>query len=235
MKNMLTLVILFMGIGLTAQSYFVDPVQGFSFKKESLLNMKNGDKIEGQIRNMKVKKGLVKEVVIKVNGEKMKIPAGDIKNMYVAQNSFAAAAVGIDGLFDLENMTNEDQFDGKESEYLKEGYSYYESHMTEYRKGKELDVLLLMVNPFFSGKIKVFMDPFAAETVSVGVGPMKAGGHAKSYFIKKGDDKVFRLKKKDFKDSADDLFDKCKKSMTDGEYKWTRFDKHVLQYTQDCN
>jgi hypothetical protein len=198
MKNILILLVIFIAsISINAQSYFTDPVLGWSFKKTSIINLKNGDKIEGQIKNMKVKKGLVKEVVVKVGDEKRKIPAGEIANMYVAQNNLAKIGTEMASFYDVENHLTENQFDGDESEYLKDGYTYYESHLTEYRKGKELDVLLLMVNPFFSSKIKVFHDPFAQETASAGVGPMKIGGHAKSYFIKKGDGKVYRIKKKE--------------------------------------
>ena len=130
MKNIVLIAILFTSLTLTGQSYFVNPVEGFSFKKESLVNLKNGEQIEGKIRNMKVKKGLVKEVVIKIGDEKRTIPAGEIANMYVAQNSISKIATAIESSKDLGNYLDDDRFRNKESELLKDGYTYYESHLT---------------------------------------------------------------------------------------------------------
>lgn len=234
MKNVLLFTLILLSFSLTGQSYFVNPVQGWSLKKVSVINLKNGEKIEGNIKNMKVKKGLVKEVVIKVGDEKRNILAGEIANMYVAQNSIAKLGSAIESANDLGNFLDDDRFRGKENEMLKDGYTYYESHLTEYRKGKELDVLLIVVNPFFADKITVFHDPFASETVSTGVAGMKIGGHAKSYFIKKGDGKVYRLKKKDFKDSIEELFDGCDAASGEGNFSWLKVDKHIFNYTTKC-
>lgn len=238
MKNILLLALFLLSISLNGQTYFSEAVMGYSMKKTSIINLKNGETIEGQIKKMRYKKALITEVTIKVGEEKRTIPASEIANMYVAQNSFNKIAAGLESATKLENLVAENEmFDEKESEYLKEGYSYYESHRTVYRKDKEADVLLLMVNPFFSGKIKVFDDPLARETVSTGVAGMKVGGHAKSYFIiKQGDEKAYRLKKKDFKKVCEELFDNCEKAKGDKDkFSWLRFDKHVFYYTTECN
>ncbi len=234
MKHTILFFLLFVTFSLCGQSYFEDPVTGWSMKKESIINLKSGEQIKGKVRKLKVKKGLVKEVVLKIGDEKKSIPAADIANMYIAQNSLSKVATGFAEAKKLENYLNKNIFSEQESELLKEGYTYYESHFTEYRKGKELDVLLIVLNPFFNDKIVVFHDPIAQETTSVGVEGMKVGGQAKSYFIKKGDGKVYRIKKKDFKKSVDELFDGCAKAEGDKGYSWLRFDKHIFYYTTEC-
>ncbi len=55
-------------------------------------------------------------------------------------------------------------------------------------KKKKLTLLLQLLNPGFPNKIKVLFDPYAGETASFGFGSIKlAGGGAKTYYFKKGE------------------------------------------------
>lgn len=85
------------------------------------------------------------------------------------------------------------------AEYLKDGYAFFESINTEIRKKKEGVVLLQLLNAAFSNSIKVYHDPFASETNAMTVGGFNVvGGADKSYFIRKGDSKAERVKKKNY-------------------------------------
>jgi len=69
-----------------------------------------------------------------------------------------------------------------------------------YVKKKKRTMLMQLLNPHFASKVKVYHDPFARETTSVGVGGFTvAGGIDKSYYVQQGDEAAFRLKKKDYK------------------------------------
>ena len=87
----------------------------------------------------------------------------------------------MDAISSLKNIQDGDV----NQSYLEDGYLYMEKSQVKIKK-KTGAYMMQLMNPTFSGKIKVFNDPFAGETASIGVGGMKlAGGLAKSYYIKK--------------------------------------------------
>ena len=93
-------------------------------------------------------------------------------------------------------------------------------------------LLLQLLNPSFSSKIRVYSDPFAGETASVGIGGVKlAGGDEKSYYVKKEDKPAYKLKKKDFKADFDALFKDCSDMKMD-KVKWSEFAEYVFKYNK---
>jgi hypothetical protein len=229
MKNLaFTAMILTMAIGLNAQS-FLTPYEGFSTKKTTYITMKDGSEIEGNFRNIKRKKGLIELVMIKVDGKVQKIPSDDIQHMYVPASGLGKMAVSLDQAFDAQQWESDDI----EQERMKDGYAYFEfSEMIH--KGKDYAVLLQLVNPGFANGIRVYHDPFAGETASAGIGGIKvAGGNEKSYYVKKGEDKAYRLKKKDYDDDFEKLFGDCEavtSMVEDGDPRWSDFAKHAYAY-----
>ena len=64
-------------------------------------------------------------------------------------------------------------------------------------KKKKKVLLMQLLNPHFGAKVKVYHDPFANSTASVGVGGFTvAGGDEKSYYVQFGEDTAFKLEKK---------------------------------------
>jgi len=91
-----------------------------------------------------------------------------------------------------------------------------------------------VLNPTFSAKVKVYYDPFASETASIGVAGIKvAGGDAKSYYFKKANGAAYKLTKNAYKKEFKEIWSDCPALIEKyGEDpKWTDFDKHVFEYT----
>ncbi|MBK7010546.1 MAG: hypothetical protein IPH36_18915 [Saprospiraceae bacterium] len=105
-------------------------------------------------------------------------------------------------------------------------------------KDKQLSLLLQLVNPGYAEKIKVYFDPQASETASVGIGGFTvAGGIAKSYYVKNGDDVAFKLEKKHYKEKHPALYGECEalKKAYPKNMDWEDFSRHVFTHAKECN
>lgn len=234
MKNIISLVcfVFISSIIFGQERYFTDAVEIFSKKKISYVTLADGEEIEGNIKRMKTTKGLMKELKLKMadGSEKVLLP-GDIQSMYLAQNEWDKVLEA--AKMDVTKWDDEDV----NSERLKDGYAYFESVEVNYRKKKTETLLLQMVNPSFSNKVKVFFDPLAAETTSASVGGIKlAGGIDKSYFIKTEGEVGYRLKKKDYKDSAQGIMGDCKPywNKIKKDLSWSDFPEHLFNHASAC-
>jgi len=222
-------------IGLNAPAFGQKLLPGaytFSKKKIAYITLNDGTEVEGNIKDIDRKKGLIKSIKIKdVQGEKQEFKASDISSMYLAPSGWDNFGKMYDFMYDPTKWDNDNYKQG----LLKEGYAYFEQ--AEVEMGRKTRVLLMqLLNPSFSSKIKVYMDPWASETTSVGVGGFKlAGGDKKSYYVKDGERMAFLLKKKDYKDNFNALFGDCKKMLPLKKgAKWSQFDQHVFDFTS-CN
>jgi len=112
------------------------------------------------------------------------------------------------------------------------------SMKNNYRKKKVEPLLLQLLNPSFTNVLKVYHDPLASETVSVGYAGVKlAGGADKSYFVKKGDNVAYRLKKKNLDEYKAQIFDACAdvyKDTVESRLKWGLFPKLLYEYSSAC-
>jgi len=101
---------------------------------------------------------------------------------------------------------------------------------------KKITALLQLVNPSFGKKIRVYNDPWAGETASVGVAGIKvAGGNEKSYYVKNGDEVAYRIKKKEYSKQYKKLYNNCKAvSKKYPKVKWDDFAKHIAEFTTEC-
>ena len=99
---------------------------------------------------------------------------------------------------------------------------------------KTMPLVMQLLNPTFSKKVKIYHDPYAKETASIGIGPAKVGGIAKSYFIMLEDDSAaYKIEKKKYKDEFKLLWKKCDKLSNTAEINWKEFTNHIIEYT-DC-
>jgi len=211
---------------------FLPGTYKFSNKKVVHITLNDGTVLDGKIKNIDRKKGLIKSIKIKdLNGNKHKLMAGDIKHMYLAPSGWDNMNKKLSFMTDATKWDNDNYKKG----LFEDGYVYFEQ--TEVAIGKKTRVLLMqLLNPSFSSKIKVYMDPWASETASIKIGGIKAvGGDAKSYYIKKGDDLAFKLKKKEFKKEFATIFSGCEQ-LQNRELKpnWRKFDSDIFEYNS-CN
>ena len=98
-------------------------------------------------------------------------------------------------------------------------------------------LLLQILNPGFARNIKVFFDPYAGETASFGFGGIKvAGGDAKSYYVKKGEEVAFKLQSKNYEEEYKHLYGDCA-TFFDANVKkfdWSDLAKNIFDYTKEC-
>ncbi len=207
----------------------LSPSYGFSHKKTSYVTLIDGKEIKGTIKDLDREKGLIEFVKIKDgNGKKHKLDAEDIKYMYLPPSGLDKLSTAMDFLTDAQKWTDEKL----DQDLLNQGYAYFELSNVKVKK-KEKQLLMQLLNPEFSKKVKVYHDPYAKETASAGIGGITvAGGKAKSYYIKIGDDAAYKVQKKRYDEEFTPLWNKCKalvKKYTD--VKWSELGQHVLDYS----
>ena len=215
------------------QAAFDPAYSSYSRKKPAYVTLKDGEKIEADIKDVDRKKGQINEIkFIKPDGKKIRIMANEITDLYMAPS-------GLEKMSERSNFFNDATKWGKSdaSKYLSKGYTMYTNQLVSLKnKKKEAEYLMQVINPKFSQYIQVYSDPWAKETMSIGVGSLKlAGGIKKSYYIKKGGEKVLWLTKKDFDEHFASLFmdnDKFKAKYADHKFKWSLLGVYVLDYTE---
>ena len=155
--------------------------------------MEDGSTIEGRIKDLDWKKGLIEKIKIEdMQGKKVKIKPEAIKHMYLAPSALSKMNAAADFLLDAQQWTATDL----DKDILSKGYVYLEKSEVRIKK-KTRTLMVQLLNPSYSDKIKVYFDPITGETASIGVAGIDvAGGLAKSYFVKKAGSKVaIELKK----------------------------------------
>jgi len=236
MKNIkfLLFVIFVLGFFTNISAQKLLPSYGrFSKKKISHITLENGQEIVGHIRDIDRKKGLIEEIKIKdLDGKKHKYKAKDIKFMYLYPSGFDKFASKYSFLSDATKWDNDTYSKG----LFGDGYAYFEKSEVYLKKNKKKKrvLLLQLLNPSFSSKIKIYQDPYARKTASFGVAGIKvAGGIDKSYYIKKGDDIAYRIKSKQYKKMFKELFKECPELIKNNpKPKWSHFEENVYEYSK---
>lgn len=233
-KTCLILFVIMASVSIQAQD-FLKPSDRFSSKETSYFVLKDGSSVEGTIDDIDRKKGLIEEIDIYVNGDsknKRKLKPEDIDHMYLMPSGLDKLGNSMDEFYDLQEHSKDRRVD---DEKIKAGYVLFESSRVILKK-KERVLLLQLLNPTFSSNIKIYYDPFAKETMSAGIGGFTlAGGDAKSYYCKKGDDIAFKLEKKNYDDHWKDLYESCSSlETTYKKVRWDELNKHILTYNSDC-
>lgn len=90
-----------------------------------------------------------------------------------------------------------------------------------------------LLNPQFSKIVRVYHDPKAKKSMSIGIGAMTLdGGNIKSYYIAKGTEPAVRFKKKHYNKEFLNLWSDSKPVIEKyTEKKWNNLTKQVLTYS----
>ncbi|MBK8556213.1 MAG: hypothetical protein IPL65_10810 [Lewinellaceae bacterium] len=212
---------------------FLEPNFTFSHKKSAYITLADGKMIEGEIDDIDRQKGLIDEIKIKdANGKKYKLKPEDVKFMYLPPSGFDKFSGAYDFISDATKVEDTDL----DKDIIGKGYTYFEQ-ATVLIKKKETKLLVQLLNPSFSSKIKVYHDPYAKETTSFGVaGVTLAGGDAKSYYVSKAGGTAERLFKKNYTESLGMLYGDCAsfQKAVSADTRWTDFEKHVFEYGKTC-
>ena len=215
---------------LSAQE-LINPIFSFSQKKDAYITMKDGKELVGRITGAKRSKGLLEEIKYKgADGKKTKINPADIQYMYVQPTAADKFGNAVSKMNNIQRWGEEDV----DHELLKEGYSYFEQAEVMVKKKKKV-LLMQLLNPHFGAKVKVYHDPFANSTASVGVGGFTvAGGDEKSYYVQFGEDTAFKLEKKHYRSKFEALYKSCPDVVKKygGEIMWGALVEHIIAYTE---
>lgn len=207
----------------------LSPSMSFSHKKTSYITLNDGKEIKGILDDVDRKKGLVTYVKIEDGeGKKHKLKAADIKYMYLPPSGLDKLTKAMDMLTDAQKW-NDDKLN---QDLLSQGYIYLENAKVKIKK-KERIMVMQLLNPTFSKTVKVYHDPMAKETTSLGVGGMTlAGGNAKSYYIKVGDEVAFKHEKGDYKKEFVPMWKSCNAVITKyKDIKWNELTNHIIDFT----
>ncbi len=213
---------------------FAEKNMTFSYKKPVYVYLESGDSVVGVLSKVGYKKGLVDEIKVKKDGEKKaeEIDINTIKKVYfpLANLAIASSRMGV-----AVNATKWDKT-GVNEQLIKDGYVLYEKTPTMVKKNEEV-LLMQLVNPAFSDKIRVYADPYAAESNKYGVGGITlAGGDDLSYYVKKGNQTAIKLQRKDFDENIDMLFSDCPALAAKLKEKadWKKLAEYIYEHSE-CN
>ena len=151
--------------------------------------------------------------------------------MYLPQSGWDKFAKDMDFLSDVQKWDNKEIDQSK----VADGYIYFEQAEVQVKKEK-LTLMMQLLNPSFSSKIKVYHDPYANETASVGIGGFTmAGGDDKSYYVAVRNQTAIKLMKKNYDEDFNKVFGFCTPLKNKFEkIKWSEFEGHVYEHNQNC-
>lgn len=234
MRTLLTTAaLLLFVINLNAQS-FTRGVDLYSKKKPAYITLTSGEEVVGKIDKVKRKKGQIEFIRLEMeSGEEVEYTPEDIKTAFLPASGLDKFAKDYDDAFNATTWGK----DSPEGERIKDGYAYFQTELVQLKK-KEATLLMQVVNPHFNTHITVYHDAMASESGSMSIGGIQvAGGLEKSYYIKIGaEEKVWRLKKKDYDETLEKLYGDCDQVKPEEARKmfWDGFPVHVYNYSTKC-
>lgn len=229
------LVLLFYLLSYTTVSaqLFTPAFELFSSKDVAYINLADGTHLVCTVSSISQKNGLIQSISITPNGEKKKLrlKAEGISHMYLPISSFSKFDNSIRRAFDKHVLNK-----GINTEIISQGYAYFEK--TKVVNKTEVEELLLQVlNPTFSEKIKVYNIPLAKQTISTEVaGITITHDENKSYFIKVGEATAVKLRKNNYDEAYAALYKDCPALVQKlkHDHRWAKFDEHLWAYTTEC-
>lgn len=208
---------------------FLPPIERFSSSKPGYLITRSGQRVEFTLDDLDRKRGLIIRVEGKTpDGKKIKYEADEVQELGLAPSDYAKFSSFSNSTRSIAKIQRNNV-----SESTRNLVVFYNEHLDDPSR----DVLVQLVNPGFDSRIRVYDDPFAAETMGVGVmGVQLTGGMDKSFYVRTKQGKVIRLKKKNYDELFRPLFDSCPAVMEKygKNFAWRDFCSHVFLFDQEC-
>lgn len=235
MKPIILVLSLFISLSCVSQG-FVTEVESDElsvlFGNPCVATLATGEEVTGKLSGGSGVNGYLSTVIIKKDdGTKVKLKPEDISRLSIKASKLAKLAMIAESTSSIKELTNTN-FD----EIVNREYIIFETAMRSNKAGKLR--LMQLLNPGFDSQIKVFADPNAKETKGIGVGGIKlTGGVDKSYLFVQNDEKAVLVKKGKYKNSFDELYEKCPKMLevfAGEKVKWNDVAGHVFVYDQVC-
>ncbi|MGM0581165.1 MAG: hypothetical protein ACQETL_10825 [Bacteroidota bacterium] len=231
-KSVLILSVIFGSILNLSAQQFLTPVN--SLTGDAKVVTKDGEVIKGDIRSAFFSGKGLKSFRIKdaETGEKTRFKADEVESLRIKMDAWAKFATKMEQTSSVQKMSEANFEEAVDREYI-----YY--HSVKWPKKRKKYILSQLLNAGFDSKIKVYDYPAGKKTASVGIGGMDiAGGNAKEYVVKLGDQEetIMALKRKYDKEYFDMFFGDCEKlsSLDKNEKEWDEFAAHVFIYDTEC-
>jgi hypothetical protein len=206
---------------------FLPPMERFSGKKEDILILNSGEKIVFFLDDLDRKKGLIINVAGKtLDGKKFDYDADEIKELYLVPSDMAKIGGAMKATRSILKASRTDL-----SELSREHIQFFQQKV----EGRKETVLLQLLNPDFQSRMRIFDDPWAAETMGIGFGGMQlTGGIAKSYYANY-DGKTIKIFKRNYEDLFAALFANCKGVLTKyDKAAWRDLPLHLDTFETEC-
>lgn len=210
---------------------FITPVEEVPHSNECYIVKTDGSRIEAKVKSYDISQGIKAITLLDDNGNKFKVSADEITELGVKSNGLVKMELMAESTETIKKFTKADFKETANREYI-----IYQQALMPGKKDKY--ALLQLLNPGFDHRIKVFQDPFAAETQGLTVGVVSITGEEdKSYLFVKDNTRAFKVKKGSYKKDFDDIFGDCLKMIEayGGEkLKFKNAAEHVWVYDQAC-
>jgi len=229
MKSIFSIIIMVLTSIVFSQS-FITPFKSLPLGSEIIVETSTDEIIKGKLSSGLLAGSKLLSLTVKdESGKKHKFKAkkGEIKKVKIKLGKLAKMALAAESGSSIKGLVKTDF-----NEVLNREYAILERALQPKKKNKY--ELMQLLNPGFDKIIKVYMDPKAKETMSIGG---VIGGNAKSYLIVKNGAKSYKLKKSKYKKEFKDLFGDCEammKELGSDKIKWNDFAEHVFLYDQLC-
>lgn len=212
---------------------FLPAYDRFSGKEPVYITLEDGTQLVGTLEGVNRKKNQIESVSFKDSvGNPKKFSADEIKSAYLRPSDYSKM------MTDVMNVEKVQTWDNTyiRNDLIAQGYCYFEKAKVDI-KGETSTLLLQLLNPGFSSKIKVFYDPYASETGGIGYAGLKlTGGEDKSYYVQVGDKVARKTKKKDYDSLYKEFYSGCSELLQklEKDHKWSDFAKHIYAFTFEC-
>jgi hypothetical protein len=225
----IALLLLLAGLTLcSASAQQLQPTMTFITKnKPAYLLTSDGTRVTGTLEKFVMRKKHFEAVELRTEaGQVVRYAAQDLRELGLPPAKGAKVVGGILGTASVAKARNTD-LNGLEAEYIK----FY----PEYLADQQRHVLLQLLNPDFSSKVRIYGDSFANQTKGVGIGGVKlTGGVDKTYYVRVKD-QTLRLSKSGYGRRFREYFADCPQLAQ--QYRspaWRDFPRHVHFYDQQC-
>jgi hypothetical protein len=236
MKTLITF-LLFSLIGnlATAQysQYFMPPIDDdlISTARDVYVVTIAGDTVRGRVNSSTAINGQIRALTIKrADKAKFKYKAADIQVFAIRATQF----MNMTSAMSAPNILRASEMDYDKT--MKREWIIFDQALLP---NKDKYALMQLLNPDFSSKIKVYVNPNANESGMLSIGNTAiTGGEDTSYFVVTEGKKSEIYKKRKYDDEAlTRLYKDCEAFANEyaGEkFKWKDFSEHVLVYDQLC-
>ncbi len=206
---------------------FLPPFERFSSKKDDILILNSGEKILFYLDDLDRKKGLITNVAGKtMAGKKFEYEADQIKELYLVPSDMAKLGGAMKATRSVLKATRTDL-----KELSREHVQFFQQKVEDQKK----TTLLQLLNPDFQSKMKIYDNPWAAETMGLGFGGIQlTGGIAKSYYAEY-EGKTVKIFKRNYEELFAELFANCPAVLT--KFKsaaWRDLPEHLNVYEDNC-